>query len=185
MLLPAIIEPSEDPIITLEEAKKHLDVYGFNDDDEQIVGLINAAVDFVERSLNITLGKTKIKQDYCDFYQASRLHSYPVLSIEQITYLDCNNQIQVLKSDHYNLLHTVGNPTIQFLKPLPNTYIRQDAVSVILYAGYTKAIPNALKAAILMKTASLYEARDGITASKTIDNRAFEELIWVYRRPKV
>jgi len=73
MLLPVILEKPTFSAVTLEEAKKHLDVLGFDDDDAEITGIIASAIEHLEKRLGLTLCKTKYRQDFDDYLAASPL----------------------------------------------------------------------------------------------------------------
>jgi len=184
MLLPVVLEKPLKPAVSLDEARKHLDVHGFDDDDVQIAALVEVATGHLENTLNLTLCKTKFRQDFCDFCHAAMPDVYPISSIISISYFDENNSKTDLPVDEYRLFNTRRGNVIQFLNALPRLYPRPDAVQVELWGGYeTGEIPAPLKAAILMHTASLYDFRSDLSVARPISTKAWKTLVWPYRRP--
>ncbi|MBK3745619.1 hypothetical protein G3A39_41395 [Paraburkholderia aspalathi] len=188
MLAPVLrTAPAELPV-TLEEARKHLDVYGFDDDDNQIKTLIRAATTHLEKTLDMALVTQVWSQSFCGFSMSMRLPKRPVKSIINVTYYDVDNQTQTLPDTAYILLVYSCGSVLQVVpgQSLPATAIRPDAIAVEYEAGVPVAdVDASLKAAILLHVGSLYEHRDDLSAVKPESTGAYEMLIWPYRRPKV
>jgi len=184
MLLPVVLEKPAKPAVSLEEARKHLDIHGFDDDDAQIAALVEVATRHLEMTINLTLSKTKFGQDFSDFHHAATPDIYPISSIISIAYFDESNAQVVLPVDEYRLFNTRHGNVIQFLNTLPRLYPRPDAVRVELWGGYEDGeIPAPLKAAILMHVASLYDFRSDLSVARPISTKAWKTLVWPYRRP--
>jgi len=184
MLLPEILEKPTNPAVSLEEARKHLDVHGFDDDDAQIATLVEVATGHLESTLNLTLAKTKFRQSFSDFCHAATPDIYPISSIISISYFDESNNKVDLPVDNYQLFNTIRGSVIHFLKSPSCLYPRPDAVQVTFWGGYEDGeIPDPLKAAILMHTASLYDFRSDLSVARPISTKAWKTLVWPYRRP--
>ena len=186
MLLPVMLEKPKFTAVSLEEAKKHLDVVGFDDDDEQITGLILAATEHLEKTLGLTLCKTKYRQDFMDFRDATELSVAPVNEIEAIKCVKVDGNEFLLPTSQYSLVKTRDGIFIHYNGELPVLAKRIDAVQVTFYAGFAKEdVPASLKAAILLHVGSLYEHREDLSVAKPIETDAYKALIWPWRRLSV
>ena len=113
MLLPVRTQaPSETPV-SLEEARRHLIVSGFTDDDEQIVRFIQSATDHLERTLNIALVTQTWKQSFCSFDSLLLRRIWPVVSVDSVKYYDTANTEQTIPSTAYSALTYVYGTIIQ------------------------------------------------------------------------
>lgn len=188
MLLPVRTQaPSETPV-SLEEARRHLIVSGFTDDDEQIVRFIQSATDHLERTLNIALVTQTWKQSFCSFDSLLLRRIWPVVSVDSVKYYDTANTEQTIPSTAYSALTyvygTIIQPTLGSIWPA--TVNRADAVTIEYKAGSAAAdVPSSLKAAILMHVGLMYSYRGDPEGPRIEDNSAYESLIWPFRRPKV
>ena len=186
MLLPVMLEKPKFTAVSLEEAKKHLDVVGFDDDDEQITGLILAATEHLEKTLGLTLCKTKYRQDFMNFREATELSVAPANEIEMISYVYANGSVSLLPPSKYSLIKTHDGTFIHYNGELPALAKRIDAVQVTFSAGFEKEdVPASLKAAILLHVGSLYEHREDLSVAKPIETDAYKALIWPWRRLSV
>lgn len=186
MLLPVMLEKPKFTAVSLEEAKKHLDVVGFDDDDEQITGLIRAATEHLEKTLGLTLCKTKYRQDFMKFCEATTMSIAPVREIEAINCIKANGDEFLLPTEQYSLVTTHNGTFIHYNGELPALAKRIDAVQVTFSAGFEKEdVPASLKAAILLHVGSLYEHREDLSVAKPIETDAYKALIWPWRRLSV
>ncbi|EJF91677.1 head-tail connector protein [Bartonella tamiae] len=186
MLLPVILEKPTTLAVSLEDTKKHLDVFGFNDDDNQITDIIQAATQNLEKTLNLTLNKTKFFQYFKTFENVLRLSIFPIINIEKITYRNENNEEQTLDKNSYQLIETINGSYVCVKGHRPKTNNEIDAIKIFFYGGYEgDDIPPSLKAAMLLHIGSLYEHREDLSNTKPISTDAYNALIWPYRRPKV
>lgn len=186
MLLPVMLEKPKFTAVSLEEAKKHLDVAGFDDDDGQITGLIAAATEHLEKTLGLTLCKTKFRQDFMKFCDATTMSAAPVTEIEAIKCVKANGNEFLLPPSQYSLIKTHDGTFIHYNGELPCLAKRIDAVQVTFYAGFDKEdVPASLKAAILLHVGSLYEHREDLSVAKPIETDAYKALIWPWRRLSV
>lgn len=186
MLLPVMLEKPKFTAVSLEEAKKHLDVVGFDDDDEQITGLIRAATEHLGKTLGLTLCKTKFRQDFMNFREATELSVAPANEIEAIKCVNVDDSEFLLPPSQYSLVKTHDGTFIHYNGELPCVAKRIDAVQVTFYAGFDKEdVPASLKAAILLHIGLLYEHREDLSVAKPIETNAYNALIWPWRRLSV
>ena len=188
MLLPIRTQAPTEMPVALEEARQHLIVSGFTDDDEQIERFIQAATDHLERTLNIALVTQTWKQSFCLFNSLLQLRMAPVASIEAVKYYNTENVEQVVLNTSYSALMYAQGTVIQASSgdAWPATANRADAVTIAYVAGTEQAdVPPSLKTAILMHVCLMYSYRGDPEGPRIEDNSAYEALIWPFRRPKV
>ena len=179
--------PAETPV-SLDEARQHLIVSGFTDDDAQITRFVQAATDHLERKLNMSLVTQAWKQSFCAFDSFLRLSNGPVSSVVSVKYFDTDNVEKTVPATSYKTLDytcgTVVTPT--YGNTWPATASRPDAVTIEYTAGVPAGeVPASLKAAILMHVGLMYSYRGDPEGPRIDSNPAYEALIWPFRRPKV
>jgi len=181
--------PATNPI-TDDEAKSHLRV-DHTDEDTHIGLLVDAVTAYVDGYSGI-LGRALVTQTWTQDFNAwpcdrLRLPLAPVASITSITYYDTNNDSQTLSSANYTLLEDSRGPAAvwAFNANLPSVYDREDAIRVTFVAGYgaASAVPAAIKAAMLLMVADLYENREPVVIGQAVnETMAVQRLLAPFRR---
>jgi uncharacterized phiE125 gp8 family phage protein len=152
---------SELPV-SLTEIKTLLRITG-SDDDTLLTLLITTATDQAERYTRRDF-VTKTYITYRDYFEdIIELRRSPLIAITNIYYDDISNVNTLLSSATYT---TVFDPAYSRIKLAP-TYIwpqvfnKEQAVRITFTAGYGAAasVPSAIKLAISMMVANLYENR--------------------------
>lgn len=182
-----------DPIVTWDQAEKHLRLDGDTSEQAMVEALVAAATQHLDGWSGI-LGRALVtqtwRQDFDGFRYCLRLPLAPVQSIETVTYYDGDNAQQTLGSDVYELRTDELGPYVG-LKPdqsWPGVYGRIDAVSVTFVAGYgaASAVPQAIKQAILLMVGSWFEGREetviGVSVGSLPTSVAVTSLLAPYRR---
>lgn len=186
MQMPIVVEKPTYPAVSLEEAKKHLDVADFNDDDDQIASLILAATEHLEKTLGICLRKTKFQQNDSGFFGPRKILIYPVIDIERIELVLEDGSKTTLPNDSYELFTTHDGYYVYDKDEQPKLAKQPDAVKIFFTAGFEQdQIPATLKTAILLHCASLYENREDLSITKPARTGAYDALILPWRRPAV
>lgn len=188
MLLPVRTQPPAETPVSLEEARQHLIVSGFTDDDNQITRFIQAATDHLERTLNIALVTQTWKQSFCSFNSLLQLRMGPVASVEAVKCFGVDNAEITVPAASYNHLTYACGTVVQLTygNEWPATFNRPDAVCIEYKAGSAPAdVPASLKSAILMHVGLMYSYRGDPEGPRIESNQAYEALIWPFRRPKV
>lgn len=187
MALLLITPPASEPV-SLGEAKRHLRIVDFYDDDNLIIGLIKTARQVAEEFTRLAF----VSQTY-DFYidhfaNEIELPKPPVSIINSVTYTDENNVSQTLTSSIYEL-NTIDRPNKMLLaydQSWPTTLARKNVVKINFTAGYvdntTGLLPQTIKQAILLMVEHLYE-NTGVVAPIDLKSvpHAFESLLAPYR----
>lgn len=179
MTLRRIEDPSDLPL-TLAEAKAHLrvDLVDQND-DALITRLISAATRIAENYTGrpfISQTWEKAIDAFPDKGGAIELEKPPVQSVVQLKYIDINGQEQALNPD---ALELDAQSETAWLVPAygyvwPVTLDKINAVKVQFICGYgnADAVPDDIKAAMLLLIGHLYENREAVIVDARV--QAFE-----------
>lgn len=161
--LKRITAPSS--VVTLTEVKEQLRIDGSND-DALLQRYISAATEAIEGpyGIGVLLGSQTWEYYQDHFTRLIQIPLYPVISIDEIRYVDEGGTDQVLATDQYRV-DTVSNPArinTEHNVTWPPTRSRElNAVTVKFTGGYT-SVPEILKAAVIMWVAHMYEIRQPV-----------------------
>lgn len=156
--------PADIPV-TVAQAKAHARI-STDADDPYIRELIDLAVRHVEDETNRALYTQTWARHLDDFPRTGErliwLDKAPVASVSSITYLDTSGATQTLAASQYRVDTTHGRISEAYDQTWPETRDVIDAVTVTYVAGASNLdeIPAALKHAVLMLVAELYNNRD-------------------------
>jgi len=184
--LKLITAPAEEPV-TLAEAKLHCRVDG-SADDTLITALIAAARQQGEHRT----GRAFVTQTWelaLDAFPESEIELpiVPAASITSVKYLDGNEVEQTISSadyaiDSYGLRHWL---IPSYGVSWPSTLDAANAVKVRYVAGYgaASAVPEGIKAWILLAVGTLYQNREAVTQGQTgeVPRDFFDGLLDPYR----
>ena len=179
-MLLAITSTPAGELLTLEEAKRHLRVYG-SDLDDEITALIRAARDDCERETNRTLRAAVTRTGkLCSWWSGSLTLPFPpLLNVTGITYYDSANVSQTLAASNYHVLtstDSVGRLEWSTTATLPSLYTRPDAITVTFTTGYSDldSVPPVAVQAMKVKLTELWgtgsesEMRAAVECSKRL-----------------
>lgn len=193
-----VIEPPQ-PIVTLEEAKRHL-IVDFDDDDELIRSLLLAATSWIDGPtgwLGCALGVQTLELRVDDFYSLAcqqdviPLPYPPILEIISITYRDPEGVSVVMPDGDYE-------PTLGGVRPFrdgwPSAEGTAESVLIRYKVGWQKQdpadpaklvpdVPQAIRTAIMMLVAQWYAVREAATTEGSVNKMPFavEALLQPYR----
>lgn len=180
---------STEPVSTAT-AKEHLRV-DISDDDTLIGSLITAAREYCEKYCNRSFVQHTYRADLPGFYEAVVLPYGPIQSISSVKYYDTSSPstLQTLSTNVYRLFKdTVYRAHGESWEPV---YVRRDAVQITYVTGWKDTsspqgtgavVPEAVKSAMLMIVADLYENREAQVTGMTIEaNRTVNRLLNFYR----
>jgi uncharacterized phiE125 gp8 family phage protein len=168
MLRPVLVTPppTNQPILSLAEAKAHLRV-DHADEDTLITSLVAAAASYLDGYSGI-LGRALVvqswAQDFDAFADEMRLPLGDLIAVTSVTYFDAANATQTLASTVYEGRSDERGPFIGLKadQAWPDTYDRAGAVRVTWTAGYGQtaaAVPEAIKAAAKLMIGAWYDNR--------------------------
>ena len=185
-----LVTPASENLITLAEAKKHLNVDDdFTDDDGYIALLIDAMTDKVESETESRF-ITQTWDWYLDRFPSSAVMEvpYPPLqSVTSTTYLDGQGATQTFDSSYYSVdtYSAVGRIALDEGYSWPGTQSVINAVTIQFICGYGDAadVPEGLKHALKLYLSMLYEYREPVVTGKIVTPIpvAVNTLIWDFK----
>lgn len=164
---------SPGAVTTVDEVKEHLRIDG-TDEDLLIGRYIDAAVDAIEGPYGIgVLMESQQWEYYQDrFTRLIQIPLYPVISIDSIEYVDEAGTLTTLAADQYRV-DTISNParinTARNVSWPPTNDREMNAVKITFTGGHT-ATPEALKAAVIMWVAHMYEIRQPVAIGTMVSS---------------
>lgn len=158
------VAPSVEPV-TLAEAKLHCKVDS-TDDDTLITALISAARQQAEHRTNRALITQQWEYTLESFPARIELPMPALVSVQSVKYLDDNGALQTLANTEYQVVisELVGYIQPAYGKSWPSCRVQPDSVVAAFTCGYgnAAAVPNSIKAWMLMAISTLYGQREGI-----------------------
>lgn len=158
--LPSVVTvaPASEPV-SLVEAKAQCRVDG-TDDDATLNLYIGAAREFVEEYTGTRLVSQTVLMQGSAFSDLARLPTAPLISVSSVKYLDTDGTEQTLSTDVWEVVTTGLDPHVRLKlnQSWPSVRPASDAVRVLAVCGYA-ALPDALKAAILIIISSWFDNR--------------------------
>ena len=197
MRISVVTAPAVEPI-TLAEARDHLRLEATgspasHEDDDYITLLIEAARQYVENVTNRPMVQRTYKLTLPCWYEEVWLpYSTPLVSVSSIKYLDVNGAQQTLSSTIYDVISdTMPSRIVRaYGQVWPSIRDVHNAIEITYVAGYAgegspadyrSAIPEALKGALKMVLADMYENRERQQGIQLYKNDAVEHLLSGYR----
>ncbi len=166
---PVVTDAATSEPVSLAEAKAHCRVEGTDSDTELNIYLV-AAREYVEKYTGLRLAEQTVtfSRRYFDNYLP-----LPVAPIQSLTveYLDDDNVSQALASTFYDFS---GANTLRPVlskadgQSWPSLYNAPEAVTVTAVVGFA-VVPDAIRAAILLHTAHLYENREAVGDGRMVE----------------
>lgn len=157
-----ITAPASDPI-TLQEAKEHLRVTWFNDDDDYIKALIKAAVSHLDGYQGI-LNRCIVSQEW-QVTRTSWCRKMETIFTDTtaavIKYYDADGDEQTLDDTAYQVYPDYIRLKNDFVFPAVHTD-RDDPITILTTHGYD-VVPDSLLLAIKILVAHWYRNREPVT----------------------
>lgn len=185
MALKLITAPASEPV-TLTEAKAHLRI-DTTDDDALITSLIIAARSEAEKITRRALVNQTWELALDSFHCREISLPFPRLqSVTSVKYVDVSGVEQTLDTLMYQV-DADSEPAR--IAPVygafwPATMVQLNAVRIRYVAGYGAAaatVPDAIKAWIKVRVATLYENREGISSGNVSQTPFIDGLLDEYR----
>ena len=160
----------DDPVVELEEIKKHCRVEYFTDDDDYLTELVEVATAFIEGPYGIGIclmpQTWRLSLDY--FPSEIVIPLGPVTAISGITYTDADGDSATVSTWRADLDSSPCRIWPARDTAWPVSTLQPGAVKVTFTAGY-ETVPSDLKAAIKLIVGNLYENREAATEIKLTD----------------
>lgn len=178
------------PIVTWEDADKHLRLAGDTDEQTYVQSLIaaaTAALDGPEGWLQRAIGVQTLEARADEFDACGlTLPCRPIISITSVKYLDADGAEQTLAADQYELMGSEVLPAFGVTWPTAGDH--REAVRIRYQAGYA-TVPAPIRAAILLMVGDLYEFRESahtgsnqasaIPMSTTVERLLASYRVWI------
>lgn len=185
-----VIDAPEGDLITLDEAKAHLRV-DFDDDDDYIQSLIDAAVAHVDGPAG-WLGRALLTQTLelrCDEFGTCDipLPFPPISEVVSIKYDDDDGAEQTVDDTVYRLVGQPSAPRIAlaYNEAWPTVRWQSEAVRIQYLAGYGEAadVPKPIKQAVLLLIGHWYANREAVNVGTTVTElpMAVKSLLFPYQ----
>lgn len=154
-----VVEPPA-PVVTWEDADKHLRLGGDMDAKAEVEGMIAAATEFIDAPdgyLGRAIGAQVLEARF-DMFDGSGLFlpCPPIIDVLSVSYLDTRGDLQTLGAETWELFGRQLLPAHRHYWPA--TLDRPEAVRVRYRAGYEE-LPAPIRSAILIMVADLYRNR--------------------------
>lgn len=152
-----------------------------DEDDDLIASLVSAAVEFVENETGLLLSPRTITE-VLGSGRDWRLRSWPITSIDQVTYRDWSAVERTLLSADFRLDTSRRPAELSIVAPAPYRTVL-GALTVTLTAGYPsfEEAPATVQQAVMVMVAELYTNRE----ASVISDAAQRSLSWLLRGHKV
>ena len=142
---------------------------------------------FLRRAL-ITQAFEFAVDDFTAYDRAIDLPRPPLRSVDWIKYVDTAGILQIVAPDTYTVdesSNEIGRIALAWNRFWPCTRYTINAVTIRFTAGYGSApkdVPQAIRHAILIETANLYENREDAVVGQAVNMLSVSErLLWPYR----
>jgi uncharacterized phiE125 gp8 family phage protein len=146
-------------------------------EDDQIDWLIVSAYDRVSNEIHRAVAIVAAEQSI-DTFTSTKLLYGPVISIDEITYLDSEGDAQVLSDELYRY-NEVLNMVI-----FDNVEIEATEIKIKYTCGY-EDLPGPLRSAVLIYLADLYEVRQSIFVFNGRGDVILSDLVYKMIHPYV
>lgn len=181
--------PSVEPV-TVKEAQDWLRV-DYDDDVETIRALIKAARQHAEVYTERAFINQTLTYSVDCFWGSDVLHlpRPPLSSVSSITYVDTDGNTQTVSSSIYSVDtdSEPGRVYRAYSQTWPTPRQQRNAVTVTYVAGYGSSktnVPDAIRTAIKMMVADMYENREVQQAGALAMNVTAMRLLDAYRVPE-
>lgn len=163
----ALVTPPAAEPLTLADAKAHLRIDASDEDD-----LLNALIVAARQHLEAVTGLSLITQGwrkYLDRWPDDGLIQIakgPLQVIESVTVYDADGVAETVSLDGH-ILDAVSQPARLFLESQPSPRQMLNGIEIGFLAGFGDAatdVPDALRRAMLMHVALMYELRGAVSA---------------------
>ena len=165
------VAPTIEPV-GLHEMKVHCRCEDTADHDTILGVMITAARQFVEKQYQLSLVQRTYRADLWDFYSVIKLPLPPLSSITSIKYYNTDSPQVLTTLDATAYRHDLGRSIIyrDTTVTIPSVSWRHDAVQITFVSGYEPStdspqnlagnVPEAIKSAIKLQAADLFENRE-------------------------
>lgn len=180
MLSPVLVAAPTVSPVSLDEAKTALDITNYNEKDDHIQGLIDAATSLLDGWKGILGGvclcQQTWRQDFTAFASCLRLPLIPVQSA-MIIYTDSDGAQQTVDDDDFVIKEDEKGAYIEFVSGFSSPTLSTAAsppLSVEFVAGYEDDdVPANIKQGILLIVRMLFDNPGGAVIGASVESLPF------------
>lgn len=179
--------PTQEPV-TLEEVKWHLRI-DIDDNDFILEGLIKSAREHLEAVLNraiMTQTWVMYLEDWPDDSDYIEIPYPPLQSVSSIIYTDYNESATTWTAAtyyHVDIVSEPGRVILRYGQEWPTaTLSPNNPIAITYVAGYADVdtVPQAIKQAVLIDIADMYEQREGLSEKNLVNLPVMMRLLAPY-----
>ncbi len=162
--VPELVTPPTTEPVSRDEAKNHCRI-DWSDEDDQVDAWISAAREYFEASLDRQLAEAQWALKLEGFWPyALELPYPPLVSVDEITYIDINAAEQTLSPSIYQVVTSVtpGQVVLAYAKFWPVTRVQPESVTVTYTAGPSSA-SELVRHGIKLLVGHWYANREAVT----------------------
>lgn len=173
-----------DPV-SVSELRQFLRI-DFDADDQLLANIISAATQALQIFTNRQFVTATLEARFDDWPEVIHLPRAPLASVSSVSYVDTAGDSQTLAAAAYtvDIYSLPGRITEAYGYTWPAVQTVTNAVTVRYIAGYgaATAVPLALKHAIMIQCADMYEHREQYLVGGAVATVPIaERLAWAYR----
>lgn len=188
MYAPVLVTPPETPVVSLDEAKKHLRV-DIDDEDGLITGFVTSAIQYLDGYAGI-LGRCLMAQEWrqdFDCYERHLRLPLPASSVTSIVVTNTAGASSTIDEAAYELLADARGSYVRFADSYagPGDVGTHNGIAVTFAAGADdpELVPQPIHTAILLLVAHWYQNREAASANAiTALPLGVDALLAPYRR---
>ena len=170
-------DPAWLPPVTLEEAKRQLNIIGSQDDNLISTFIVAAARlcenetwrSFMPSSFTMMVSQALVKKD-----QLVYVSKAPVTAISNVKYYDSNETLQTMVNGTDYVYSLESEPAMVKFLTVPNVSTKKIYPYQIEFTGGWEAIedvPTDIKIAVLMAVSDMYEMRNNSVVGVSLDTQ--------------
>lgn len=163
-------------VIDLATAKQNSNIE-HSDTEDYLQILLDAAVEDAENYTGTSILKREVTMEFSAWAQAYVLPTYPIQTIDSVSYLDVDGVEQVVNISNYTFYNNAGlHKLLIKLDSFPDIYeIADFPIKIVATAGYDNdaAMPAAIKSAVMMRFSQKEKYREDMPIP-TSQDRAFQ-----------
>ncbi len=172
-----LITPTQQPAVWWSDVSDHLRGV----DDKELEPFLRAGIELIEEATGLQLMQATYEYKVCGFTHVIELPKPPVISVDQIRYLDSEHQEQTLEASSYYLAF-VGQKvpaTVRATDSWPTEVSgREESVIIRFTCGHptSKEVPEIAKQLIKMTVSDLYIHREA-QGRDMFENKLFTQMV--------
>lgn len=159
-----VVAPAATSLVTTAELSNHLLLFGDTSYDDELQGILLQAEDYISGFLGEYLVSTTVRERVFGWGDIHLAHKNPSNLV--VSYYDGTNTPQVFNAANYVLDLSGEYPVIKFKTTPPTPSTDLTFQGYVTYDTALPVVPAAIKRAVLMVAAELFEHRSDSSEKK-------------------